>query len=83
VNISAESRGLKTPRLCDAWPLGAVRLSLGRATTKEDVAVVVSSLAAAWRVTFQTKRLDDQVLPALRRENSNGSSRSIPRISTS
>jgi cysteine desulfurase len=30
--------------------LGAVRLSLGRATTDDDVAVAVSALAAAWRL---------------------------------
>jgi cysteine desulfurase len=47
--------------------LGAVRLSLGRATTKEDIAVAVSSLAAAWRVTSQTKRRDEQVLPNRRK----------------
>jgi len=40
--------------------LGAVRLSLGRATTEEDVAVAVSALAAAWRLTSQAG--DDRVL---------------------
>ncbi len=30
--------------------LGAIRLSLGRGTTQEDVAVAASSLAAAWRL---------------------------------
>jgi cysteine desulfurase len=53
----------------DDQALGAVRLSLGRGTTKEDIAVAVSSLAAAWRVTSQTKRRNDQVLPN-RRERS-------------
>jgi cysteine desulfurase len=49
--------------------LGAVRLSLGRGTTKEDIAVAVSSLAAAWRVTSQTKRRNDQVLPNRRKRS--------------
>ena len=53
----------------DDQALGAVRLSLGRGTTKEDIAVAVSSLAAAWRVTSKTKRRNDQVLPN-RRERS-------------
>jgi cysteine desulfurase len=30
--------------------LGAVRLSLGRKTTREDVEAAASSLAAAWRL---------------------------------
>jgi cysteine desulfurase len=40
--------------------LGAVRLSLGRATTDEDVAVAVSALAAAWRLASRAG--DDHVL---------------------
>jgi cysteine desulfurase len=31
--------------------LGAVRLSLGRTTTRHDVEAAASSLAAAWRLT--------------------------------
>jgi cysteine desulfurase len=53
----------------DDQALGAVRLSLGRGTTKEDIAVAVSSLAAAWRVTSQTKRRNDQVLPNRRKRS--------------
>jgi cysteine desulfurase len=49
--------------------LGAVRLSLGRGTTKEDIAAAVSSLAAAWRVTSQTKCRNDQVLPNRRKRS--------------
>jgi cysteine desulfurase len=36
--------------------LGAVRLSLGRTTTRDDVAVVAASLAQAWRMLFQSGR---------------------------
>jgi cysteine desulfurase len=53
----------------DDQALGAVRLSLGRGTTKEDIAVAVSSLAAAWRVTSKTKRRNDQVLPNRRKRS--------------
>jgi cysteine desulfurase len=53
----------------DDQALGAVRLSLGRGTTKEDIAVAVSSLAAAWLVTSQTKRRNDQVLPNRRKRS--------------
>ncbi len=49
--------------------LGAVRLSVGRVTTEQDVAVAVSDLAAAWRLTSQAGSRDDHVL-ANRRERS-------------
>jgi len=39
--------------------LGAVRLSLGRGTTQEDVAVAISHLAAAWRLTSRAMQRDD------------------------
>jgi cysteine desulfurase len=39
--------------------LGAVRLSLGRGTTEEDVAVAISDLATAWRLTSQAKHRGD------------------------
>jgi cysteine desulfurase len=39
--------------------LGAVRLSLGRGTTEEDVAVAISDLATAWRLTSRAKHRDD------------------------
>jgi cysteine desulfurase len=39
--------------------LGAVRLSLGRGTTGEDVAVAISDLATAWRLTSQVIHRDE------------------------
>jgi cysteine desulfurase len=39
--------------------LGAVRLSLGRGTTEEDVAVAISDLATAWRLTSRANHRDD------------------------
>jgi cysteine desulfurase len=39
--------------------LGAVRLSLGRGTTEEDVAVAISDLATAWRLTSRPNHRDD------------------------
>jgi cysteine desulfurase len=39
--------------------LGAVRLSLGRGTTEEDVEVAISDLVTAWRLTSRAKRRDD------------------------
>jgi cysteine desulfurase len=42
--------------------LGAVRLSLGRATTDEDVAAAVAALTAAWRGMSKAGSRDDHVL---------------------
>jgi cysteine desulfurase len=47
--------------------LGAVRLSLGRATTDEDVAAAVSALAAAWRLVSRAG--DDHVLTDRRKRS--------------
>jgi len=45
-------------------PLGAVRLSLGRATTADDVKAAASSLAAAWRIVSEPSiRSGDQSAP--------------------
>jgi cysteine desulfurase len=43
----------------DDQALGAVRLSLGRGTTEEDVAVAISDLATAWRLTSRPNHRDD------------------------
>ena len=43
----------------DDQALGAVRLSLGRGTTEEDVEVAISDLVTAWRLTSRAKRRDD------------------------
>jgi cysteine desulfurase len=44
--------------ISDDRALGAVRLSLGRATTKEDVETAAASLAAAWRLVARPATAD-------------------------
>jgi cysteine desulfurase len=57
-DIETPSAILSALGIAEDRALGAVRLSLGRATTKEDVETAAASLAAAWRLVARPASAD-------------------------